>query len=410
MLLVQEYLETHTFGELFLEHGVEVSPSKSGHKFSLNYSMIDSKDTNQLSNQCRGLILSTVDGSSLNDKATLKNARLNFDDVCTGQTIVLGRALDRFFNYGQGACAEIDWSDPTLTIQEKLDGTLCIVYFDQFTKQWCVATRSCNEADLLMDNKLYTFAQLFAKACLETTGMSFEDFTKLLFKANTYCFELTTPLNRIVVDYTDYRITLLTIRCMCDHMEVDLSKNCDALDNLRSIVPFVQSYKYSSLSELMDWVHGLSPLSQEGVVIRDGKFNRVKLKSAAYVAAHRLNDSLGSSPRNILELILMGKEDDAMFFLPKEIADNLLSIKEKYRVWLNAQEALYLEVLKEANYILPNDKKTFALTLNNYENAYRPAFFNVFSNKATSIKNFIELCRKEGTWSAGFLDNILSLI
>src|ERR1700678_615116 len=110
MLLVQEYLETHTFGELFLEHGVEVSPSKSGHKFSLNYSMIDSKDTNQLSNQCRGLILSTVDGSSLNDKATLKNARLNFDDVCTGQTIVLGRALDRFFNYGQGACAEIDWS------------------------------------------------------------------------------------------------------------------------------------------------------------------------------------------------------------------------------------------------------------------------------------------------------------
>jgi hypothetical protein len=59
---------------------------------------------------------------------------------------------------------------------------------------------------------------------------------------------------------------------------------------------------------------------------------------------------------------------------------------------------------------LPTDKKTFALTLNNYENAYRPCFFNIFSEKATSVKNFIEQSRKEGTWSSGFLDNILSLI
>jgi len=407
MLLVQEYLETHTFGQLEIDHGVGVSFSKSGHKWSLNYDIITAKDTNELSNQCRGLILATLDGRSLNDQAILKNGRLSFNDVCPGQTLVLARPMDRFFNYGMGASAEIDWSDKALAILEKLDGSLCIVYFDIVSNQYCVATRSCPEADLLMDNQLFTFRGLFEKALKETCNMSFDKYTKLLDKSLTYSFELCTPLNRVVCDYPNYSITLIAAR------QINNGESGEELDIHHVLsfgVPKVQQYAYSSIKDLVSWVQTFSPLVQEGIVIRDSKFNRVKLKSSAYVAMHRLNDSLGSSPRNCLELILLGQDDDSLPFLPKEIADNLLSIKEKYRVWLHKQETLYLEVLKEANSILPNDKKTFALTLNNYKEAYRPAFFNVFSNKATSIKNFIELCRKEGTWSSSFLDNILSLI
>ena len=57
MLLVQKFLETKTFGDLARDHGVYASFSKSGHKFSLNYDQIEARESDPLSQQCRGLIL-----------------------------------------------------------------------------------------------------------------------------------------------------------------------------------------------------------------------------------------------------------------------------------------------------------------------------------------------------------------
>ncbi len=64
MLLVQKYLETHSFANLAAEHGVYASFSKSGHKFSLNYDQIEAKESDPLAQECRGLILSALDGTS----------------------------------------------------------------------------------------------------------------------------------------------------------------------------------------------------------------------------------------------------------------------------------------------------------------------------------------------------------
>ena len=102
MLLVQKYLETKTFGDLKRDYGVNISFSKSGHKFSLNYDQLESKEDNLLSQQCRGLILAAVDGHSFNDQAIEVNGRLNYDHLCPGETTVLCYGMDRFFNLGQG--------------------------------------------------------------------------------------------------------------------------------------------------------------------------------------------------------------------------------------------------------------------------------------------------------------------
>ena len=137
---------------------------------SLNYDQIEAKETDPLAQECRGLVLSCEDGHSLLSQAVEVNGKLSYDHISPGKTRILAYPMKRFFNHGQGSAADINWADPNLAVLEKLDGTLCIVYFDPFTNKWCVATRSVSEADLLMDNGIFTFRTLFEKAVEETSG------------------------------------------------------------------------------------------------------------------------------------------------------------------------------------------------------------------------------------------------
>lgn len=403
MIPVQIYLRTNSLGKLIMEHGVYASLSKNRMKISLNYDQIETKEDDVLSWDCRGLILAKTDGSEFQ---TI-DAKLNLD-VIVGDTQILAFGMRRFFNYGQGSAAEINWHDPKLAVLEKLDGTLCIVYWDGYLNQWCVATRSVPEADLLMDNGIFTFRTLFEKALYDTTrGLPFNQFTSLLDKNYTYCFELTTPYNRIVVYYPDNRVTLLAVRNMITLKEVELQPFLDS--HVITHLPVVQSYNPKTIEELADWVSTLNPMEHEGVVVRDGKFNRIKLKNAAYVAASKIRETLATSPRNCLELILLGKDDDAASFLPQEIQVNLASLKNKFVLWLKGQEVLAQTIIEEARSIAP-DKKTFALTVQRHKPDVPAALFAIYDNKANSIKSFIENNRKEGTWSNSFIDKILYVI
>ncbi|MEK6883554.1 MAG: hypothetical protein AABY22_28255, partial [Nanoarchaeota archaeon] len=179
MLLVQKYLETHSFGDLAKDHGVYASFSKSGHKFSLNYDQIEARESDPLSQECRGLILALSDGSPIPGVLTPEN-RITRDHITPGVTQILAYPMKRFFNHGQGAAASINWSDSKLSILEKLDGSLNILYFDNIILQWCVATRAMPDADLIMDNGLHTFRTLFERALKDTLDLSFDDFTSHL--------------------------------------------------------------------------------------------------------------------------------------------------------------------------------------------------------------------------------------
>jgi hypothetical protein len=402
MLLVQEFLKTHSFDELEVQHGVFASIHKSKYKFSLNYDKkgdIEAKDTDPLACQCRGLILATADGKPMYCEFDAMGKR-HYPAI--GETVIVAHPMNRFFNEGQGAAAPIKWSDPNLKIFEKLDGTLIIVHFDHLSKQWHAATRSVCEADLLMDNKIFTFRTLFEKALKDTFNMSWEDFTYFKLDSNiTYCFELTTPYNQIVVKYETCRITLIAAR----DKRTDLELPIDSFD-----FPKPHTYNLDNIQQILEWVSTLNPMEHEGVVVMDGNFNRIKVKNANYVAFSKCRDSLSSSPRNCLEIILNGKEDDVIAFLPQEIINNLLHIKKLYTLWLSVSEGTYQNALAEASSLNLNDKKTFALTLDKYTKAYRPACFSIFSGKADSIKDFIHKNRKDGTWSDGFLDKILQEI
>lgn len=409
-LLVQEFLENHTFKELQEQHGVYASFSKSGHKFSLNYDQIEAKESDPLAQECRGLVLSAEDGSSFLSQAVEVNGRLNYDHLSPGQTRVLAFPMKRFFNHGQGSAADIDWLSPNLSILEKLDGTLCIVYWDPFTTQWCVATRSVPEADLIMDNGLFTFRTLFEKAVFDTKKISFDIFTRSLVKEMTYCFELTTPYNRIVVYYPDCSITLLAVRHLPSGLEIDpKSLAIVVMGN----VSCVQAHTYTSISELIDWVSSLNPMEHEGVVVRSlnskGELERVKVKNPAYVAYNKVRDALGTSERNCLELILAEKDDDVIPMLPEEIVKNIQKIKAGLQVVIKLHDEAYLSAKAEADKILSGDKKTFAILVTKNKELWTAPFFQMFDGKAKNMKDFILINRKDGTWGNSFLDKLLDL-
>lgn len=413
MLLVQKYLETHSFKELQEQHGVYASFSKSGHKFSVNYDQIEAKESDPLSQETRGLILAAKDGRSFTSQAVTVNGRLNYDHITPGETAILAYPMKRFFNYGQGSAVTIDWADPNLAILEKLDGTLCIVYFDPFTHQWCVATRSVSEADLFMDNGIFTFRTLFEKALFDTVGLPFEEYASKLDNEITYCFELTTPYNRIVVYYPNNEVTLLSAREILYETD-QWGEKCVSLEELDiSIVdsfgvPKVKSYVHKTMDELVTWVSSLNPMEHEGVVIKT-PLGRVKVKNAGYVAYNRVRDTLGASERNVVEIILAEKDDDVIPFLPDEIVKNLQKIKAGVQVAIRVHDEAYQKAKSQADAEKPGDKKTFAILVTQNKQLWTAPFFQMFDGKASNMKDFIAKSRKDGTWGNSFLDKMLEL-
>jgi len=339
---------------------------------------------------------------------------LNYDHISPGETTILAFPMKRFFNQGQGAAVSIDWSDPNLAILEKLDGTLCIVYWDKFSNEWCVATRSVSEADLLMDNGLFTFRTLFEKAVQDTTGMTFQSFTNCLVKTLTYCFELTTPYNRIVVDYQDCKITLLAVRNLDDLHELNPASM--ALVHMGN-VPCVRAYTHMYMDELVNWVSSLNPLEHEGVVVRDSKFNRIKVKNAAYVAYNKLHDRLGSSERNLMEFILLEKDDDIISALAPEIGANMVKLKDGLQKSIHEHDLVWDVAKAYVDTVNPGSKKEFALavqkavehgkTINRF--IWSAPLFQMFDGKVSSMKDFIMKSRKDGTWNDSFIDKLLEM-
>lgn len=409
-LLVQEFLSTKTFGDLAREHGVNASFSKSGHLISLNYDQLAAVESDPLSQDCRGLVLASADGKSFNNLASIKGSKLNFDDICPGETVIVAFPMRRFFNNGQGAAAKFDLTAKNVKIYEKLDGTLCILSKDKFNNEWNISTRSVPCADINIDSSDLTFRALFEKALLDSHGMKFAELTALCNEDHTYCWELCTPYNRIVVQHEVCYIRLLAVRDNKTFNEINIEE-CDLVKAHGFKCPRVYELN-TSLDNFFSWVSDQNPFEHEGVVFCDDKFNRVKHKSAAYVAYNRVHDlRLGTSDRNCIEIILLEKEDDIIPMLPKEIGNKLLELKDKLHKMLVTHDEFYKECYENAATV-GNDlkliKKQFASLLLTNNKIWAAPLFNRFDGKSNSTKDFIYLNKSYGSWSNSFLDNLIS--
>jgi len=322
--MVQDFLRTHSLDQLAHKHGVYARVEN--YKFSLNYDQIETKDGDRLAEGCRGLILRTADG------------RVPSKSEVIGETVCLARPMDRFYNFGQGGASKVDFEDPETMYFEKLDGTLIIVYYDDLKTDWRVATRSVPEANLPLDGYSgYDFRKLFIEAIEKTSGLLWKDLVKALKDrgmGRTFCFELMTPLNQIVVTHEKMKVALLTVRHNKTGVEDSYSMIrdfwCDP--ELLGVVP-VPCHKIGNAEELVAFVNSRSGREYEGIVVCDKNHRRLKVKSLAYVASSRAKD-LGGRPRNLLELILLEQIDDVLTLLTEPQQKTVAEMREALRVWI----------------------------------------------------------------------------
>ena len=383
-LLVQEYLRSgKTLEDLKVEHGV-YSYVHNG-KVSLTYDMIEAKESDPLSQQCRGLILKEE----------------TYD--------VIAAPLFRFFNMEQESiAAKIDWSSASFL--EKLDGSLLIGYF--FEGRWYVATRSRPEADGTMDGGDLTFANLVDQTVAHMFKKTnpiilFDHVPNLQDLMNlwpeearnyTFCFELTSPFNRIVCRYDEPWLTLLAIRD--NRSLLELVPEPWVRPKWGVNVP--KAYAFDNVSHMVEVIRSWNPEEHEGVVVKDKFFNRIKVKNPSYIAINHMRDSLSTSWRGCAEIILLGKDDDVIKMLPEFIVNRITRLKNIIHDVLIQTEKDYNEIKHIEN------MKEYALIAQ--QKAWPAALFALKRGKSSDLKSFIfGKGTPNGGISTSSLDSVLNL-
>jgi hypothetical protein len=302
---------------------------------------------------------------------------------------VLSLAFTKFFNSEEGNAVKIDWD--TAHVLEKLDGSCMQVYYDFDKSTWFAGTTGTAEGEGEVNNKLgTTFNDLFWHTITKVTG-DVEAFKKALKKGHTYVFELTTPYNIVVKPHGESSASLLMVRnneTLAEYQYDDLKAIAVTLN-----VPLVKSYDLNAkdVGVLLRSLEGL-PWSEEGYVVVDGKFNRVKIKNPAYVAVHHLKGK--SAEHNILVIVKSNEIEEFGATFP-ERKEELYKLKENYDALIVKLNGVWaeLETMKPKN-IMPAEKKKYAqavfeICTKNDLKTFTGLYFGLADGKVASVEDFM---------------------
>ncbi len=291
-LETQKFLHEHGLDELVSRFVIKAKRHEKHPNLVLfKYNQTDSPMHEPLVRECRGLIL----------------------DEDRGWEIV-AFPYTRFFNLGEANAAEIDWD--TARFQEKLDGSLMILYF--YDGQWEIASSGLPDASGSRHGGAGNFRELFWETW---NGLGYA-----LPEENHFCymFELITPENKIIVQYDESRIVLhgcRDLRTLNEHPPEPVAEQYGW--------EAVRTFAFTDVDELLETTRAIDPKQGEGFVIRDANFNRLKVKNPRYVQLNALRD--GVSPRAFTAMIRANETEEFLAYFPEYESD-----LEKLRTKLDA--------------------------------------------------------------------------
>lgn len=306
---IQKYLRTgKSLEDLKTEHFIDYNVHPTLPLVSLNYNQIASNMALKLCQECRGLIL----------------------ELDTWN--VAARSFNKFFNYEETNAVEVhkvfDWN--SLLVSEKVDGSLILVF--HYNNEWQIASRGMPDAGGPVSSFEMTFKELVQATMRE---MNF-DINSL--NANySYAFELTTPLNQVVVPYESYNLTWIGCWDLATLDEIPIWSLPDIAAEKVRVMPF------KTIDEIMAACEILTIADGEGFVIMDKNFHRLKLKAPQYVmAARAINYS--SSPRHRMDIILSDKYDDIVGKLPDFLKERMEELKSKFDQLVSHTVSVYNDI------------------------------------------------------------------
>ena len=269
------------------------------------------------------------------------------------------RAFDKFFNYGEPNAAEIDWN--TAKVQTKIDGSLVSAWFDN--RKWHYSTNGTIDAykALTGDIKLPTFGDVLEEAFRNNGSSKKEIFEHCASKNVCYTFELVSPQTRVVIPYE--KPDLYFIGCRTMKTERDTKDSI-----ISSFFKTPKEYDFHSAQDVVDAAKEL-PWNEEGYVVVDSNFNRIKIKSPAWLVAHYARSNNSISKESLIQVILDGEQEEFLVYA------------NDYREELESVEQEMKDFVKDLNDAAREMKKKYAAEVLKYPKSIQPYLFSKINNQ-----------------------------
>ena len=285
-------------------------------------------------------------------------------------------AFNKFFNAQEPNAAEIDWN--TAFVSEKLDGSLCKVWWDG---EWKISTNGTIDAfKAELENVKYnSFGTYFCDTIYEYYNR-FDDFTCILDPDYTYMFELIGPYNRVVVPYDEPAIYFIGARDKTTGEEFHCSKTvAGALSMGRFKLP--KQVKLDSLNSCIEAVEAFG-WDEEGFVVADALGNRVKIKSPAYVMAHYARNNNVITRKHLIKIILTNEVEEFLCYA-SDYKEELEKLQKLMATFYRVGES----IADSAHALGDIPKRTFATWVRTLPNIYQGFAFRNY-DATMSIKEY----------------------
>ena len=295
MLKIQEFIFAHeNWRELLAAEPYNLKISEDDDFVLFKYNQIASDFSQEICKEARGLILDTQD-----------NYR------------VVRYAFKKFFNIDEGFAAHIDWNTAVAT--EKIDGSIMSVWYAR--GKWHLSTNGTIDAfkaELAGAGPYKTFGELFESVLPLST---FEHFNK----NQCWTFELVSPYNKVVIDYPETKVYLLSIRDMDSLEELCLDAVEILADANGLVVP--ERYDLNNEADYRQLVASM-PEGHEGIVVHDINGERVKIKTLLYFEMHRAKNNGVLTLERIVDLIRANEQSEFLSYFP-EFTDMFEDVKRQ---------------------------------------------------------------------------------
>ena len=337
--------------ELLTSPPYSLSIKRKDTRILFKYSQIESDFSLDIVREARGLILE--------DKT--------WNIVCY--------PFKKFFNYKEIYADKIDWESASVTSKE--DGSLIKVYY--YNGEWKVGTNGTIDAEDAEDAEdadfisgaYNNFRELFDVAA-ENSGL---DYDKLDVRS-TYIFELCSPFNQIVCPQNETKIFHIGTRNNLTEKEEDINIG-------------VEKPKMYTLSSLDDCIAMAKTFdfTQEGFVVKDKNYNRIKVKSEDYIKAHRLSNNGSMTLKRAIDLLRTNEIDEFLNYFP-QYKNYIEAISDE----INELISLIDDIIFVASFYkkITSSRKEFAKIYKDGTNIEKTIAFLAYDEKIDSGKTFIE--------------------
>jgi len=279
---------------LLAQDPLNIKTQEKGNLYLLKYSQIDSDFSYKIVKQCRGIVL---------EKTTNK---------------VVACGFFKFFNLAEPHAEKVNFG--LSSIQEKVDGSIIKIYY--YDGKWNIATNGtidAKDAETIdpLTGKTANFYDLFHEG-IEEQGVTFPELTKQMTEGYTYIFELVHPITRIVVKYEKPGVYLIGIRNNKTMNEIDtFDKSNEQVKKITSLgIKQPKTFSFASQEEMLAAAEILTA-NEEGYVVRDPEFKRVKVKGSLYLKMHYLKGNGDNGPKKFIEMIQANETDEFLSAFPE---------------------------------------------------------------------------------------------